>query len=66
MMKAVVDEYDVSQKLFYKKQTQKDRKVSLVVALLSLRNDQVIIVGLEVEVNDLKNDADHVMDMVET
>jgi hypothetical protein len=56
----------VSQKLFYKKQTQKDRKVSLVVALLSLRNDQVIIVGLEVEVNDLKNDADHVMDMVET
>jgi hypothetical protein len=37
-----------------------------MVALQSLQNDQVTIVGLEVEVNDLKNAADHVMDMVES
>lgn len=35
-----------------------------MVALQSLKNDQVAIAGLQVEVNDLKNAADNVMDMV--
>jgi hypothetical protein len=67
VMKATVEsEYVVCQKLAYEKRLQKDLKVSLMVALQSLQNDQVTIVGLEVEVNDLKNAADHVMDMVES
>jgi hypothetical protein len=59
-------EYVVCDKLAYEKQTRKNLEVSLVVALQSLQNDQVTIAGLEVEVNDLKNAADHVMDMMET
>jgi hypothetical protein len=47
MMKADVDsDYVVCQKLAYEKQTQKDLEVSLVVALQSLRNDQVTMQGL--------------------
>jgi hypothetical protein len=37
-----------------------------MVALQNLRNVQVTVAGLEVEVNDLKNVANYVMDMVET
>jgi hypothetical protein len=66
-MKATVDSaYDVSWKLAYERQTRKDLDVSLVVALQSLRNDEVSISGHEVEVNDLKNSANYVIDMVET
>jgi hypothetical protein len=47
MMKTNVDsDYVVCQKLAYEKQTQKDLEVSLVVALQSLRNDQVTLQGL--------------------
>jgi hypothetical protein len=67
LIKVAVDsEYVVSQKLAYEKQARKVHEVSLEVALQLLRNDQVIIAGLKVEVNDLKNATDHVMDMVET
>jgi hypothetical protein len=66
-LKVTVDsEYAVRQKLAYKTQTRKDIEVIIMVALQSLRNDQVTIAGLEVEVNNLKNAANYVMDMVET
>jgi chromosome segregation ATPase len=67
LMESIVDnEYAMSQKLAYEKQARKDLEVSLEVALKVLRNDQVIIAGQEVELNNLKNTAHFVMDMVET
>jgi hypothetical protein len=66
-LKVTVDsEYAVRQKLAYERQTRKDLVVSLMVALQNLRNVQVTVAGLEVEVNNLKNVANYVMDMVET
>jgi hypothetical protein len=67
LMKATIDsEYVVSQKLAYEKQARKDLEVNFEVVLKALQNDQVIFAGQEVELNDLKNAAHFVMDMVET
>jgi hypothetical protein len=66
-MNGTIDsEYAVSQKLAYEKQARKDLEVSLEVALEALKNDQVTIAGQEVDLNDLKNAAHFVMDMLAT
>jgi septum formation topological specificity factor MinE len=57
-------QYAISQKLAYEKRARHDLEVNLKVALKSLQNDQVIIVGQEVELNDLKNAAHYAMDMI--
>jgi septum formation topological specificity factor MinE len=57
-------QYAISQKLAYEKRARHDLEVNLKVALKSLQNDQVIIVGQEVELNDLKNVAHYAMDMI--
>jgi chromosome segregation ATPase len=65
LMKGTIDsEYAVSQMLAYEKQSRKDLEVSLEVALKALQNDQVTIAGREVELNDLKNAANFVMDIL--
>jgi hypothetical protein len=65
MMKETIEsEFVVSQKQVYEKQARRDLEISLEVALKSLQNDQVIIVGQELELNDLKNAAHLVMDMM--
>jgi hypothetical protein len=45
MKEAADSEYDVSQKLDYKKRARQDLEVNLEVALKSLQNDQVTIAG---------------------
>jgi hypothetical protein len=45
-------------------QAQRDLEVSLEVASKALQNDQVIIAGKEVELNDLKNAAHFAMDIL--
>ena len=57
-------EYAMTRKLAYEKQVRRDIEIDLVVAMQSLQNDQVAIVGLEVEIADLKEAAEYVMDMV--
>ena len=57
-------EYAMTQKLAYEKRVRKDLEINLVAAMESLRNDQVAIAGLEVEMTNLKNTAGYVMDMV--
>jgi hypothetical protein len=65
MMKETIEsEFVVSQKQVYEKQARRDLEISLEVALKSLQNDQVIIVGQELELNDLKNAAHLAMDMM--
>jgi chromosome segregation ATPase len=65
LMKGTIDsEYAVSQKLAYEKQARKDLEVSLEVALKALHNDQVIIAGQEVELNNLKNTTHFTMDIL--
>jgi hypothetical protein len=64
MKEAVDSEYAISQKLAYEKRARQDLEVNLEVALKSLQNDQVIIIGQEVELNDLKNVAHYAMDFI--
>jgi hypothetical protein len=64
-MKETVDsEFAISQKLAYEKRARQDLGVNLEVALKSLQNDQVTIVGHEVELRDLKNAAHYAMDCI--
>jgi hypothetical protein len=64
-MKEFVDsEYVVSQKLAYEKGARQDLEVNLQVALKSLQNDQVIIVGHEVELRDLMGAVNYAMDCI--
>jgi chromosome segregation ATPase len=65
LMKGTIDsEHAVFQKLDYEKNARKDLEVSLEVALKALQNDQVIIAGQEVELNNLKNAAHFAMDIL--
>jgi hypothetical protein len=64
MKEAVDSEYVVSQKLAYEKQARQDLEVSLEVAWKSLQNDQVTIVGYEVELRDLKDADNYAMDCI--
>jgi chromosome segregation ATPase len=65
VMKETVDSlYAISQKLAYEKRARQDLEVNLEVALKSLQNDQMIIVGQEVELRDLKNAAHYAMDYI--
>ena len=57
-------EYYMTRKLAYEKQVRKDLEIDLVAAMETLRNDQVAIAGLEMEMTNLKNAAGYVMDMV--
>ena len=57
-------EYYMTRKLAYEKQVRKDLEIDLVAAMETLRNDQVAIAGLEVEMTNFKNAAGYVMDMV--
>jgi hypothetical protein len=61
MKEAADSEYAVSQKLAYEERARRDLEVEFEVALKSLRNDQVIIVGYEVELNHLKGAANYAM-----
>jgi hypothetical protein len=61
MKEASNSEYAVSQKLAYKKRAHWELEVEFEVALKSLQNDQVAIVGYEVELNDLKGAANYAM-----
>jgi hypothetical protein len=65
VMKETVDsENTISQKLAYEKRARHDHEVNLEVALKSLQNDQVIITGQEVELNDLKNATHYAMNFI--
>jgi hypothetical protein len=61
---AADSEYAVSQKLDYQKRGRRDLEVEFEVALKSLQNDQVTIVGHEVELRDLKGSASYTMDCI--
>jgi hypothetical protein len=64
MEETVDSEYAISQKLAYEKRARQELDVSLEVAFKSLQNDQVIIAGQEVKLNDLKNAAHYAMDFI--
>jgi hypothetical protein len=65
VMKETIDTvFTVSQKLAYEKQARRNLEVSLEVVLKVFQNNQVIIVGQEVELNDLKNAAHFAMDIL--
>jgi chromosome segregation ATPase len=61
MKEAADSEYALFQKLSYEKRARRDLEVEFEVALKSLQNDQVTIVGYEVELNDLKGAANYAM-----
>jgi hypothetical protein len=65
MKEAADGEYAVSQKLAYEKRARRDLEVEFEVALKSLQNNQVIIAGYEVELNDLNDAANYAMDCIE-
>jgi hypothetical protein len=64
MKEASDSEYVVSQKLAFEKRARRDLEVEFEVALKSLQDDQVTIVGYEVELNDLKSAANYAMDCI--
>jgi hypothetical protein len=64
MKEAADGEYAVSQKLAYEKRARRDLEVEFEVALKSLQNNQVIIAGYEVELNDLNDAANYAMDCI--
>ena len=54
----------MSNKLAYEKRVRRDLEIDLVVAMQTLQNDQVALVGMEVEMTNLKRAAEYIMDMV--
>jgi hypothetical protein len=64
MKEATDSEYVVSQKLAYETGARRGLEVEFEVVLKSLQNDQMTIVGYEVELNDLKGAANHAMDCI--
>jgi hypothetical protein len=62
MKEAADSEYAVSQKLAYETRARRDLEVEFEVVLKSLQNDQMTIVGYEVELNDLKGATNYAMD----
>jgi chromosome segregation ATPase len=64
MKEAADNEYAVSQKLAYKTGARQGLEVEFEAVLNSLQNNQVTIVGYEVELNDLKGAANYVMDCI--
>jgi hypothetical protein len=64
MKEAADSEYAVSQKLAYEKGAHQDLEVKFGVVLKSLQNEQMTIVGYEVELNDLKGATNYAMDCI--
>jgi predicted nucleic acid-binding Zn-ribbon protein len=61
MKEATDSEYAISQKLTYEKEAHRGLEAEFEAVLKSLQNDQIIIVGYEVELNDLKGVANYAM-----
>jgi hypothetical protein len=64
MKEATNSEYAVSQKLAYETGARWDLEVEFEVVLKSLHNDQMTIIGYEVELNDLKGASNYAMDCI--
>jgi hypothetical protein len=65
VMKETSDsEYAVSQKLAYETVARRGLEVEFEAVLKSLQNDQMIVAGYEVELNDLKGAANYAMDCI--
>jgi hypothetical protein len=64
MKEAANSEYAVSQKLAYETGARRGLEVEFEVVLKSLENDQMTIVGYEVELKDLKDAANYAMDCI--
>jgi hypothetical protein len=61
MKEATNSEYAISQKLAYETGARRGLEVEFEAVLKSLQNDQIIVAGYEVELNDLKGAADYAM-----
>jgi chromosome segregation ATPase len=64
MKEAADSEYAVSQKLAYETRARRGLEVECEAVLKSLHDDQMTIVGYEVELNDLKGAANYAMDCI--
>jgi hypothetical protein len=64
MKEAAYSEYAVSQKLAYETGARRGLEAEFEVVLKSLQTDQITIAGYEVELNDLKGDANYAMSCI--
>jgi hypothetical protein len=64
MKEAADSKYAISQKLAYETGVHIGLEVEFEAILKSLQNNQITIVGYEVELNDLKGAANYAMDCI--
>jgi hypothetical protein len=64
LKEATDSEYAISQKLAYETAAHRGLEAEFEVVLKSLQNDQITIVGYEVELHDLKGSANYAMSCI--